>query len=267
VAWHFSVALPADPGPCHDAADSLRAVARTAGHAADFLDGQSAMPAEDFTGAAARSYRAAASVLGADARGVADDVHALAAALDDYAVRIEGVRQELGRIREAALDAGLEITSDERVLLTPAPETPVDAAYERLEARATRAHAEAHSASGSWWRAVQRFTTGPLGPTTPLDDPPVRAGIPIDDRPLPRPDHRPGTPPAPPPSPSPSREPGQTEVPQSEPAADRGDGPRHHDRDRHPMVAATMAPLPPPLLLRLPAAHAPCPDGFEGVLT
>jgi len=255
VGWSFSVALPADAAPCHEAADLLRSVARAAGHAADFLDDQAGMPGEDFGGAAARSYRAASVDLGADARGVADDVHALAAALDDYADRIEGVRQELARIRDAALDAGLTITSDERVLWTPVPETPVDAAYERLDARATRAHADAGGACGSWSRAVQRLTTGPLALSAPLDDLPPRTEQPTEH-----------ASPAPQPEP-PTRLISATAPGLPDPSGEAGPEPAPHPSYPPAMVAASSAPLPPPLLLPLPAAHAPRPDGFEGVLT
>src|SRR5687768_7585136 len=98
MSWHFSVALPADPAPCHDAAATLRSVARAADQAAEFLAAQSVLPREDFSGATAESYRAASAALSADSAGVARDSRALADALDDYAVRVAAVRRTLTRV-------------------------------------------------------------------------------------------------------------------------------------------------------------------------
>jgi hypothetical protein len=187
VSWFFSVAQPADPAPCRDAVLTLRSVARDAEEAADFLAGQAALPTEDFSGLAARSYRDASAVLCAESRGIALDARALAAALDNYAVRIAAVRRALGRVRSDAVDEGFSVTADDLVEWVPAPATDIDAAYQRLEARALRAHAEAESAYVDWWRAAQEHTTGPLASltTVPAPDPLVPATappVPIDER-------------------------------------------------------------------------------------
>jgi hypothetical protein len=186
VSWFFSVAQPADPAPCQDAVLTLRSVARDADEAADFLAGQAVLPSEDFSGLAARSYRDASAVLGADSRGIALDARALAAALDNYAVRIAAVRRALGRVRSDAVTEGFS-AADDLVEWVPAPATDIDAAYQRLEARALHAHAEAESAYVDWWRAVQEHTTGPLASLTKVQapDPLVPATpppVPIDER-------------------------------------------------------------------------------------
>jgi hypothetical protein len=180
VSWFFSVAQPADPAPCQDAVLTLRSVARDADEAADFLAGQAVLPSEDFSGLAARSYRDASAVLGADSRGIALDARALAAALDNYAVRIAAVRRALGRVRSDAVSEGFSVTADDLVEWVPAPATDIDAAYQRLEARALHAHAEAESAYVDWWRAVQEHTTGPLASLTTVQAPDPL--VPIDER-------------------------------------------------------------------------------------
>ncbi len=263
MGWYFSVALPDDPAPCHDAAETLRSVARAARLAADFLDGQGALPREDFGGLAARSYRDASAALGADSRGVADDTHGLAVALDDYAARIAAVRRTLAGIRDDALAQGFTITPQERVESVPVAGTSVNLPFQRLEARATRAHAEAEAAGADWWQAVQDLTTGPLAPTSA---------------------------PFPYPPPGPAEMPSDTHARDSEPA--------DAHRDPHPPPTAAplapgeaapagpaspagptqqSAPFVPHVLhsaaLPLPWAHVPeppptpCPTAFEGVLT
>jgi hypothetical protein len=259
MSWSFSVALPADPAPCHDAADTIRSVARAADGAADFLDGQAAVPHHDFSGAAADSYRSAAASLGADSRGVAGDTRALAAALDDYAARIAAVRRTLTRVREAAVAQGFEVTADDQVESVPVPGTAVDAAYRRLEATANDAHEEAASAYAAWSRAVQELTTGPLadaGIEPPREMPrEVRREVPD------RPDQRRHEPVEHPPS-RPST--GPTPV---EGAPDRAHESEHAVRAHPHFTAASVASRPAWLpLVPDPASHAPLPIAFEGVL-
>lgn len=128
------------PTGVDDAAETLRSVAHAARRAADFLDGQGALPREDFGGLAARRYRDASAALGADSRGVADDTHGLAVVLDDYAAGIAAVRQMLADVREDALAQGFTITPEERVESVPVPGTTVNLPFQRLDARAIRAH-------------------------------------------------------------------------------------------------------------------------------
>jgi hypothetical protein len=161
VSWYFSVALPADATDCHRAADSLRLVARRAGAAAAFLDGQASLPNESFSGLAAQSYRTASGALATDCRGTHDDTLALAAALDHCAARISAVRRTLARIRDDAVAAGLDVSSD-LVHQVPVPRTEQDATFRLLETAAAGAHAETESAYAAWWHAVQEFTKGPL---------------------------------------------------------------------------------------------------------
>ncbi|MDZ5619866.1 hypothetical protein SFC88_03460 [Nocardioides sp. HM23] len=193
MSWYFSVALPADPAPCHDAAATLRAVARAAGTAADFLAGQSVLSRDAFGGAAAQSYRTAAAALRDDSTGVAADTSALAEALDGYAVRVASVRRALAAVRDDAVAHGFEVTADDQVEWVPAPGTEIDAVYRSLEDRAVRARAEADSAYADWWRAVQEHTTGPLAspwtvvpapePLVPAPDPLTRADEPRERAP------------------------------------------------------------------------------------
>lgn len=162
MGWSFSVRMPTDPAGCHDAAQTLRAAAVAATDAADFLDGQTALPPERFGGWTAQDYRAAASDLAQDSRGCAADTTALAAALDDYVARIRAVRRTLARIRDDAVRAGLTLTPDDDVWWPPAPTTEQDLAYRRLCSEATDAHTEAASAYATWWEALQELTKGPL---------------------------------------------------------------------------------------------------------
>lgn len=183
MGWYFSVALPTDPAACHSAAESLRAVARRTGDAAAFLDTQADLPREVFSGLAARSYRAASGALATDCRGSADDTLALAAALETYAARISAVRRALARIRDDAMAAGLDVSSDDLVHQVPVPRTEQDEAFRRLEAAATDAHAEAESAYAAWWQAVQEHTKGPLPSRACLPyEPPDRTQHQGDDR-------------------------------------------------------------------------------------
>lgn len=169
MSWYFSIALPEDPSGCHQAAESLRAVADRALQAADVLDGQVALPRETFSGLAAQSYRTAASALATDCRGSADDTLALARVLEDYATRITDVRRTLTRVRDDALAAHLEVSAVDLVQQVPVPGTEQDTTFRRLEAEASAAHAEAESAYAAWWQALQEHTKGPL---------PSRAGSP-----------------------------------------------------------------------------------------
>jgi hypothetical protein len=162
MAWSFSVALPADPTACGDAAATLRSAARAALAAADVLAEQAAMSSDDFSGVAAQSYRAAAAALEEDCRGSATDTGGLADALDAYASRIRAVRSELARIRAEAMRTGLGVTHDDWVPWPPAPTTEQDRTFRRLEAAAAAAHRDATSAYDAWWRAVQGLTKGPL---------------------------------------------------------------------------------------------------------
>jgi len=265
MSWSFSVALPTDPEPCHDAADTLRSVAQAAHGAADFLDGQAAVPHHDFSGAAADSYRTAAAVLGADSRGVAADTHALAAALDDYAAHIAAVRRTLTRVREAAVAQGFAVTVDDHVESVPVPGTVVDAAYRRLEAAANEAHEAAASAYAAWSQAVQDLTTGPLadaGAESPSEVPretpremPREVPDRADRRRRERGEHT-GAKPSPGPAPG-------------EGAPDRAEEPEHEHAVpvRPHFTAASVASRPAWLpLVPDPAAHAPFPTAFEGVL-
>jgi len=260
MSWSFSVALPTDPAPCRDAADTLRSVARAADDAAGFLDGQAAVPHHDFSGAAADSYRTAAAVLGADSRGVAADTHALAAALDDYAAHIAAVRRTLTRVREAAVAQGFAVTVDDHVESVPVPGTTVDAAYRRLEATASEAHEAAASAYAAWSQAVQDLTTGPLADARAESPSELPREMPRDlpDRADPRQDERAEHTGEPSPGPAPGEE-----------APDRAHEPEHeHAVPVHPhFTAASVASRPAWLpLVPDPAAHAPFPTAFEGVL-
>lgn len=167
MGWSFSVALPADPAPCRDAAETLRDVARAAETAAEFLAGQAVVPHADFSGTAADSYRSASAELGADSAGVARDTHLLAAALDDYAIRVAAVRRVLTRVRDDAVAHGFGVTPDDRVEWIPAPGTDLDETYRMLESRAVGARAEADAAYAEWSRSVQAHTTGSL-PALPV---------------------------------------------------------------------------------------------------
>lgn len=289
MGWYFSVALPDDPAPCHDAAETLRSVARAARRAADFLDGQGALPREDFGGLAARSYRDASAALGADSRGVADDTHGLAVALDDYAARIAAVRRTLAGVRDDAMAQGFTITPEERVESVPVAGTTANLSFQRLEARATRAHAEAEAARSDWWQAVQDLTTGPLAPTSdpfpyPFPYPPAgpaempsdthtRDREPADARRDPQPPVT-AAPFAPIEPASSPYGPGPGQEPEPEPAApvqpvraDAGPaGPTLHSATYAPYVLHSAA-------LPLPWAHlsepppTPSPTTVEGVLT
>ncbi len=128
------------------------------------------MPGAVFSGLAAQSYRSASAALAADSRGVALDLTELAAALDDYAARIAGVRRTLLRVRQDAELQGFSISPDDRVQSVPVPGTAVEAAFQRLEDRAVAAQTEAESARSAWWQTVQAATTGPLA--SPASDPP-----------------------------------------------------------------------------------------------
>ncbi len=168
MSWYFSVALPLDPAGCARGAESLREVARRAQEAADFHDGQVALPHEAFSGLAAQSYRTASSALAIDCRAIVDDTLALAGALDDYAARMTDVRRTLARIRDDALAADLEVSSADLVHQVPVPGTDQDAVFRRLEAAAAAAHADGESACDAWWQAVQEFTKGLLPSRTDL---------------------------------------------------------------------------------------------------
>lgn len=162
MSWYFSIRLPEHPTGCHQAAGSLREVARRAREAAELLDCQVALPREVFGGLAAQSYRTAAGALATDCRGSADDTLALAGALEEYAARISDVRRTLARIRDDALAADLEVSAVDLVHQVPVPGTEQGATFRRLEAAAAAAHAEAESAYAAWWWALQEHTKGPL---------------------------------------------------------------------------------------------------------
>jgi hypothetical protein len=162
VGWSFSVELPADRAGCSGAADTLRSAARAAAAAADFLAGQAALSPVEFSGVTAQSYRTTAAALETDCRGSAADTTALADALDLYAMRINEIRRVLTHLRDHAVRAGLELTSDDLVLWPPAPTTEQDRIYQRLEATASDARIDEQAAHEAWWRAVQLLTKGPL---------------------------------------------------------------------------------------------------------
>lgn len=266
MSWFFSVALPTDPSLCHDAAGTLRSAARAAERTAAFLAGQSSMPGAVFSGLAAQSYRSASAALAADSRGVALDLTELAAALDDYAARIAGVRHTLLRVRQDAELQGFSISPDDRVQSVPVPGTAVEAAFQRLEDRAVAAQTEAESARSAWWQTVQAATTGPLA-SPASDPPPVLIHLP-PVRPIRADPVEPAAPPCQPvrEEPVPSTQPVPTQPVPEHPAPDPPvERPRSDPAPRK--VAASVAPLPSPLRpVPDPAAHAPYPNGFEGVL-
>lgn len=160
----FSVALPADPAGCHDAALTLRTAARAATSAADELADQVAMPRDSFSGIAAQTYRDAAAATEADCRGSARDLTALADALEAYADAVGAARRVLAHVRDDVVGAGLAITPDDLVvnLFTPDPRPHRHAVFDRLAAVADAAQADVASARRAWWHAVQDHTKGEL---------------------------------------------------------------------------------------------------------
>lgn len=265
MSWSFSVAQPADPGPCHDAAATLRAVADAADDATRFLGGEAAVSPEVFGGVAAERYRAASAALGTGTAGVAADTRVLAEALDTYASRIAAVRRTLERVRAEAVRAGIEVTPDDLVQQVPIPGTEQDATFHRLEASAADARADAESAYLDWRRALDEHTTTPL-PVVP-SGPPGPSPVPCDAAapdpeprdPQPR-DRRPLAPVGPGPAPGPS-----TPEPASVPAHPHPDEPTHgaparrrtaHDRE------VGLAGAPRPVGWR-PAAYLTATDGGD----
>ena len=166
MSWFFSVALPVDPSGCQEAVGTLRSVARTARSASDVLDGQSGIPTGAFGGLAAETYRLACGRLSRATAGLADDATGLAAALEEYVVRVVAARSTLLDVREAAVAGGFRL-ADDIVQWVPAPASPLGELYGRLERRAARAHDEIADATAAWRRARDEFTTGRLAPPAP----------------------------------------------------------------------------------------------------
>ena len=143
MSWFFSVALPVDPAPCREAVGTLRSVARTARSASDVLEGQTALPPESFGGLTAHTYRLACGRLSRATAGLAEDASGLAAALEEYVVRVVAARSTLVDVRAAAVAAGFRL-ADDIVQWVPAPASPLGELYGRLETGPVAGHVRRH---------------------------------------------------------------------------------------------------------------------------
>jgi hypothetical protein len=184
----FTLDMPPRPAPCRAAAASLRSIARTASSTSEFVEVQATLPHSVFSGAAARSYRAASADLGADIALLGSDVRALAAELETYADRIQDVRRVLAQVGRRAVAERL-VLAWPNVVLPECPDPAQRFAYERLRRAAEDASAARDWANEAWATALGQHTGQwpegalPVCTAPPPGWPPEGGEYPFDPRP------------------------------------------------------------------------------------
>lgn len=210
----LSTYFEGDPESCWRVARRLDVLAESLDDTSRFLGHQASLPADDFEGLSGDAYRGSAGRLRDDAVGTASAQRAVAAALDEFATNLDGVRRVLRRARALARDhlviAGLEIQPP-----GPYADDRQREVFRMVEGAVHEARRIEHRAHHDWQVALAQhagtqapapIADGPFG--LPLPEPiPEPAPEPDPDprpdrRPDPRPEPDPPAGSAPPPAPT-----------------------------------------------------------------
>lgn len=200
----LSTYFEGDPESCWRVARRLDVLAESLDDTSRFLGHQASLPADDFEGLSGDAYRGSAGRLRDDAVATGSAQRAVAAALDEFATNLDGVRRVLRRARALARDhlviAGVEIQPP-----GPYADERQREVFRMVEGAVHEARRIEHRAHHDWQVALAQHA-GTHAPA-PIAGGPF--GLPLPDAlpdalPEPVPDPRPDRQPDPRPEPDPS---------------------------------------------------------------